>query len=1685
MRFSCLALLTIVADRIVGAGKCRRRRGRGGIWGALAVGLHLAAPAGYAAAITWGNPVTISGDTDVYTNGTAQYAYYQGSGNQTINGVTFTPSSAVTPWGNVSFSAGFSTVYTAYTAATAPFSALSTAYKTVLQGGDYGAAPGTVTLSGLTVGHAYAVQIWLSDPRSAGVGRSETVSSPGGNAVTLTYNSTGAVGGVGQYVVGFFVANSTNQAFTCTGPALQFNAINVRDNGAYVYATTRLNLAKYQRVITDSTNGPSPPAEVTDGLVDDDSCWVSGNTAPHWAEVVFPFPVTVGSAQLAMGLNGGSPLTIFSMQYFTNGTWVTVPGTTVAGNTNVERNLVFTNPVTATAFRVYDALDSPIRLRELALYPPGPTNGYPFGTDFSIDLARKRPTYGTTNTAGGYPLLASDGRVSAASAWQTTLVGSNALLINLQFTNKIGSAHLYSGATGVAPLADFVLQYWTGSGWATIPGGSVTGNTSGALVIPFTTPVTTTEVQLVFTNAGVSAVQELEVFPANSNGGYPLGTGVVSNTPSAAKYDTYTDSFYYLKSAAAGLAVVESNGVPVLGAGGLPNWATQYQVLLNYDNGTYRLRNRATGWCLSGAQLTTNAGALLTDEVYTALPDQDWFLQTADGTNYYLVNQYSGLVLDTQSGSTAAGTQLIQNGMTNTPTQLWQLAPATIYPKKGVAGTGTWPALFNAKWCYNWGSNPGATMATNVPFEPMSWSIWAGSTLSNNIAHIYSTLRTNSASIYVMGYNEPDQVGQANVDSTTGANAWATLQNLDMPLAAPGCANVNGAWLPAFLNLITNWGLRADYVPAHEYLSPAGGSSSCWINPLQTAYNNYGIPMWMTEFDNVDWSGTNDGQVWTEEDNYNALAEFVWRAESVTWLRKYSLYIWTADAVSYPMAPTPWTPNVAHATAPPVSHALDTNGVLTPLGELYAAWDEDATVETNKLYFLHNSSTRKRLANTFGSTSPNAQSILVRDSSAQWTLVAAGGTNLYYIVSAGDGRRLSFVSGGSVSLVAPGTTGPAVQWSLAPYQYGWYYLQHPATGLELSLAYNNSTFTATYSMVTNTTTGTAVQWRCIMPLAPIPWTGGTNADWNSLGNWNSGQVPTVGQPVVFNSQATSNLSAVLNSNIPVYVSTITVTTPAGPVSIGGTNLLTVGSGIDLSGASQNLTVTAPVRLGGGQPVTINFTVTNARTLSVNGGVSDFGNTALNVAGGGTVTLGGPVNYAGGTTINASTLTIGGAGQLGGGNFAQAITNNGIFSYNSSTNQTLSGIISGTGSVAVSGAGTLTLAGVNNYTGNTTVNSGTLAIATNGELYSAGYIYTPTVLVSTGATLRVGAWAYAYAGSVGYLDFGAARLVVNGGTITYGGSGENSGFNSGRLFTVGSGGATLNAAGTGTWFLENNATYGTQSIGAGLTLNLTGAGNGRFDNALTGGGAVAKSGPGTWTLASTNTYLGPTTISAGTLALSGSGALASDTISVAGGATFDVSGKTTPFALGVGSTLTNTSAGAVLNGTNNCSAGTLALWFDGANPAFIQTNGAMTLSAGTVMKVNNTGSPLTAGNYPLIAAATAGNPGKVMGSLPAVTVTGNGTAGSASLRTNGSGGLDLVVSNSISSLPASLGFQLGTGTLTLTWPGDHLGWIAQSNGLDLANSNYWFDILGSQSATNLVIPINAGTAKVFYRLRYPQ
>jgi autotransporter-associated beta strand protein len=462
-------------------------------------------------------------------------------------------------------------------------------------------------------------------------------------------------------------------------------------------------------------------------------------------------------------------------------------------------------------------------------------------------------------------------------------------------------------------------------------------------------------------------------------------------------------------------------------------------------------------------------------------------------------------------------------------------------------------------------------------------------------------------------------------------------------------------------------------------------------------------------------------------------------------------------------------------------------------------------------------------------------------------------------------------------------------------------------------------------------TGTGV----LVVSPPNCWIGNTSTSWTQASNWALSIVPGNGSNAVFNFYSTANLATVLNANF--NLNTLLLANPSAPVSVaaGGAFTLTLTNGIDMSAATQPLTITAPVLIGAPQT----WSVANNITLSVNSPVSG---TNLTVSGGGIVSLGGTNTYTGTTSISGtgSTLQISGAGQLGSGSYTASITVGGgtTLQYSSSANQTLGSILS-TGNLIkdTSSASTLTIggaAGAGRTSGNTTVSAGTLAVNSTGSLLSTStYQANSIVTVNSGATLSLYSWAYGAAGSIGALDTGAARLRVNGGTIVYTGVGEGSGSTgNGRVFTIGTGGATLDAEGSGTWFIEpydsKDGSTG-QGISSSLTLTLTGAKNGRYDKFLSGAGSLVKSGAGIWTLTNTNSYAGGTAVNGGILfvnntAGSGTGTGAvninnagtlSGTGIISGLVTNNAGGTLNPGATNIGKLTLNGSVTLLANSTN--------------------------------------------------------------------------------------------------------------------------------------------------------------------------
>lgn len=343
------------------------------------------------------------------------------------------------------------------------------------------------------------------------------------------------------------------------------------------------------------------------------------------------------------------------------------------------------------------------------------------------------------------------------------------------------------------------------------------------------------------------------------------------------------------------------------------------------------------------------------------------------------------------------------------------------------------------------------------------------------------------------------------------------------------------------------------------------------------------------------------------------------------------------------------------------------------------------------------------------------------------------------------------------------------------------------------------------------------------------------------------------QTLANNSSTALNISSSISGahTLTVNSSGSGITTLSGANSHSGTTLqngnLTLSGSGTLGGSSAGVSVTGGILDLGATSQTTGGTTISGGTVQ-NGSITGTSfalqagmvSVALNGSGAaltkstvGSATLTGNNGYTGGTTISGGTLTIGGAGQLGGGTYSGTISDSGALNFNSSANQTLMGVVSGSGTLTQAGSGTLTLSAANTYAGNTTISSGTLKFGVANAIpsgASAGNVIVNGTLDLSGFNDAIN--GFSGSGIVDNTAGSAATLQVgnNNQSGTFGGSIQNSG------------GGALNLQKTGTGMLNltgTNSFSGFAQVLGGGTLNISSLSSalGGVSSIILGGGSA--------------------------------------------------------------------------------------------------------------------------------------------------------------------------------------------------------------------------------------------------------
>jgi RNA polymerase sigma factor (sigma-70 family) len=184
-------------------------------------------------------------------------------------------------------------------------------------------------------------------------------------------------------------------------------------------------------------------------------------------------------------------------------------------------------------------------------------------------------------------------------------------------------------------------------------------------------------------------------------------------------------------------------------------------------------------------------------------------------------------------------------------------APAASSDRKGVSTwnfSGITSSLSDvgATWYYDWANTPqGITAPRGVEFVPMMWG--AASVTAANLA------QAKRDGTELLGFNEPDMSGQANMTVSQALDLWPRLQATGMRLGSPAVATGGdraGGWLDQFMSGAAQRGYRVDFITLHWYGSDFGSAAVGQLRSyIEAVYQRYHKPIWLTEYALINFGG--------------------------------------------------------------------------------------------------------------------------------------------------------------------------------------------------------------------------------------------------------------------------------------------------------------------------------------------------------------------------------------------------------------------------------------------------------------------------------------------------------------------------------------------------------------------------------------------------------------------------------------------------------------------------------------------------------------------------------------------------------------------------------------------------------------------------------------------------------------
>ena len=226
-------------------------------------------------------------------------------------------------------------------------------------------------------------------------------------------------------------------------------------------------------------------------------------------------------------------------------------------------------------------------------------------------------------------------------------------------------------------------------------------------------------------------------------------------------------------------------------------------------------------------------------------------------------------------------------------------------------------------WYYNWATPLPSPALQNCEFVSMFWG--PGNMIGPNLQAV-TAMKSQGQIKYVLGFNEPDQSSQSNMTVSQALSYWPQLESLGIPLGSPATSYPTVQWFTDFMDSVAAEKLRVDFICVHMYV---GTDDNNFVQVLQSVYNQYHLPIWITEFGTADWNAqTPADNSYTPAEVLGFMQRLLPRLDSLNFVQRYS-----------------WFPGDPTNAAQWVSALVDSYGQLTPLGTWYANYKPNTSVQ--------------------------------------------------------------------------------------------------------------------------------------------------------------------------------------------------------------------------------------------------------------------------------------------------------------------------------------------------------------------------------------------------------------------------------------------------------------------------------------------------------------------------------------------------------------------------------------------------------------------------------------------------------------------------------------------------------------------------------------------------------------------